>query len=157
MFGHQWIPQECNPYVVLGKPTGICNFKVKDLVNWTNREWRRPLVNQLFPMELAQKIFSIHIARDKIKDECYWSFSNNGKYTVKLGYFVAAKALFGELEENIRDRVWKKIWSLKLPPKFALFLWKVVHRILPVKVALGRRSLVDNTSCPVCGEDSETI
>lgn len=64
---------------------------------------------------------------------------------------------FGSLEDSNKDKIWKKNWSLKLPPKFALFLWKVVHRILPVMVVLGKRFKVEDVRCPVCEKDLETI
>lgn len=31
---------------------------------------------------------------------------------------------------------WKKIWNLNIPPKWALFLWKILHRILSVRAEL---------------------
>lgn len=53
VFGHQWIAQDCNPYLVRGKPSGICNFKVKDLFDGSTGEWWRSLVNQLFPLRFG--------------------------------------------------------------------------------------------------------
>lgn len=56
-----------------------------------------------------------------------------------------------------RNRFWKRIWGLGLPPKLALFLWKVVLRILPVRVVLYRREMALTISCPMCGNSNETI
>lgn len=44
-----------------------------------------------------------------------------------------------------------------MPPKFAFFLRKVVHRILPVREALGRRGLVGDVVCPVCRLEGESL
>lgn len=55
-FGHQWIPHGTNPYILHGQPSGICNFKVRDLIDWTNRSWRQPLLNQLFPTDVVRKL-----------------------------------------------------------------------------------------------------
>lgn len=43
------------------------------------------------------------------------------------------------------------MWGLNLPPKFALFIWKVIHRILPVREVLVRKGMVEDVLCPVCG------
>lgn len=57
VFGNPWIPHAQNPYIVKGKPLGVCNFKVKDLIDWSSLSWRRPIANQLFPKELVQEFF----------------------------------------------------------------------------------------------------
>lgn len=44
-----------------------------------------------------------------------------------------------------------------MPPKFALFLRKVVHRILPVREALGHKGLVGDVVCPVCRLEGESL
>ncbi|KAI8558271.1 hypothetical protein RHMOL_Rhmol04G0077800 [Rhododendron molle] len=47
--------------------------------------------------------------------------------------------------------------GLNLPTKFALFIWKVLHRILPVRQVLIRRGIGMNALCPVCGLEEESI
>lgn len=53
--------------------------------------------------------------------------------------------------------IWKKLWGLNLPPKFALFSWKVIHRILPVREVLVRRGMAEDVLCPVCGLGRESL
>lgn len=50
-----------------------------------------------------------------------------------------------------------KIWGLNMPPKVTLFLWRLVHGILPVRVVLARRGMVDDNTCQVCGVASESV
>lgn len=49
------------------------------------------------------------------------------------------------------------MWGLNLPPKFALFIWKVIHRILPVREVLVRKGMVEDVLCPVCGLGRESL
>lgn len=44
-----------------------------------------------------------------------------------------------------------------MPPKFQLFIWKVLHRILAVKDALLGRKISVDPVCPLCGRELETI
>lgn len=44
-----------------------------------------------------------------------------------------------------------------MPPKFLLFVWKVIHQILAVKDTLLRRNIMVDPLCPLCGQDVETI
>lgn len=52
-------------------PVGINNFKLKDLVDWERMEWRKLLLDVLFPKEVVSKIMAIHIPRVKGIDEVY--------------------------------------------------------------------------------------
>lgn len=114
VFGHQWIPKACNPYLQNGRPMGVCNFKVSNLIDWQRFRRRRPLIRQLFPSALHQKIFVIHISRRRMEDEFYWMFARDGKFSVKLAYFVAGRESFDSFVDNGRGVIWKKIWSLNL-------------------------------------------
>lgn len=53
--------------------------------------------------------------------------------------------------------LWSKLWAFNLPPKYGLFIWKVLHGILAVKDGLRRRNLSNDVSCSLCGEMAETI
>lgn len=52
---------------------------------------------------------------------------------------------------------WGKVWALGFPPKFMLFIWKVVHGILAVKDVLRRRSMDIDLECPLCKTEVETL
>ena len=53
--------------------------------------------------------------------------------------------------------LWPQLWASKLPAKYALFIWKVLHRILPVKDALFRRQIDIDARCPRCQQQGESI
>ncbi|KAI8523437.1 hypothetical protein RHMOL_Rhmol13G0073600 [Rhododendron molle] len=106
-----------------------------EIVNSKDRfSWRKPLLGVLFPSEVLPNILSIHVPKDRKRDELLWEHTSNGQYTVKSGFFSAYVSSLGALSiSGGYFEGWRKLWSLKLPPKLALFFWRVLHRILPVK------------------------
>ena len=52
---------------------------------------------------------------------------------------------------------WNKLWSIQVPQKIKLFMWKTCSNILPICTKLFYRKIISNFSCPVCGEEAETI
>ncbi|XP_074347208.1 uncharacterized protein LOC141686043 [Apium graveolens] len=53
-------------------------------------------------------------------------------------------------------RFWKRLWNLKVPPKFKHFLWRAIIDCLPTKVSLGMNHVNINELCLMCNDDSET-
>ena len=52
----------------------------------------------------------------------------------------------------------KLAWNKLIPRKINVFIWRVIHVPLPVRVALDNRGIdLDKTLCPRCNEDSETL
>lgn len=53
--------------------------------------------------------------------------------------------------------LWSSLWKSKLHQRLKLFLWRVLSNVLPTKEALNIRILMDNLSCGVCGEGTESL
>lgn len=159
VFHDEWIPKIATPLKGSPLSVGLPTFKVSDLFDAQCREWRQPLLNVLFPMEVVGAIKSIYILVQEVEDELVWEHTKNGKFSVKSAYLFRFEAQFGELvrQEGQRFQLWDKVWGLGLPPKFLLFVWNVIHRILAVKDALRRRNVIVDPICPLCGLDEETI
>lgn len=151
MFKHQWIPKVSNPYVESAGPVDVLDFRVADLIDEVNFEWRKPLLEVLFPGEIIPRILAIHIPRVTRQDELIWRLSKNGEFSVKCANFEALRMHTGCDGVGRGDEVWRKVWGLNLPPKLALFLWKVLHKIIPTKVVLFRRGMAGDMVCLVCG------
>ncbi|KAI8523439.1 hypothetical protein RHMOL_Rhmol13G0073600 [Rhododendron molle] len=61
-----------------------------EIVNSKDRfSWRKPLLGVLFPSEVLPNILSIHVPKDRKRDELLWEHTSNGQYTVKSGFFSA--------------------------------------------------------------------
>jgi ribonuclease HI len=66
----------------------------------------------------------------------------------------------GEAESSNNEgtsMVWKQIWKLKLPNVDKKNLWRACHEILPTRVNLKRRKIVEDSTCPLCGLEDETV
>jgi hypothetical protein len=53
--------------------------------------------------------------------------------------------------------VWKTIWALEVPNPVKIFLWKACHDLLPTRVNLYHKRVVEDKSCPCCTREEETI
>ena len=77
------------------------------------------------------------------------------------GPFSTAKAkkvlLQSSLGTNQNTSKWAIIWGLKIPPKFSIFLWKIVWGILPTNHFLHCRIQNVDPHCIWCGEANETV
>jgi ribonuclease HI len=55
------------------------------------------------------------------------------------------------------NMIWQDIWKLKLPNKEKIFLWRACHEILPTRVNLRRRKIIDVSLCPICEAADEIV
>ncbi|GFY88633.1 hypothetical protein Acr_06g0005730 [Actinidia rufa] len=105
----------------------------------------------LFPHNIVPHILAIHIPNSDIERSMYRARSKDGEFTVKVAYFLALFANLADLATSPSRTfpLWNRLWALKFPTKFSLFNWKLLHRILAVKVNLLRRNIDTNSSCPL--------
>lgn len=82
----------------------------------------------------------------------FWGHTRNWVFLVKSAYFQAIYAKHSGVVGIVPF-----LCGLNLPPKFALFLWKIIHYILAVNDGLRRRNIVLDTHCLLCGGDPKTI
>ncbi|MBA0789241.1 hypothetical protein Gotri_025232 [Gossypium trilobum] len=59
--------------------------------------------------------------------------------------------------QTIYKKIYKQLWSLNLPSKVKVTIWRLSWNYLPTKVNLQHRKLAANTSCPRCGQRAETM
>ncbi|KAF5941412.1 hypothetical protein HYC85_019054 [Camellia sinensis] len=131
---------------MVGRRVGQCfsSFKVEHLIDFQNRA--------LFLVQMAEHISNIHLPLEEREDQLVWKLTKDGRYAVKSGYYkvVSQKLVISPIREHNRRDVWKRLCKLNIPPKWALFIWKLLHRILPVRVILRSRSLETSVCCPRC-------
>ncbi|WRX13676.1 Reverse transcriptase zinc-binding domain - like 4 [Theobroma cacao] len=112
-------------------------------------------------MELlnTQQILSIPLSIRQIPDCQVWFDTKNGSYTVKSGY-----KFLGSTLDNVTNTsssvqgnwLWKKLWHCAVPRKTMLFMWKVIHDILPTRSELIKRGVNIELMCPLCEIEVET-
>jgi hypothetical protein len=61
------------------------------------------------------------------------------------------------LGANNHVEVWKTIWGLSAPPVLKNFCWKVCNNLLPTKVNLQTKKIIEVSSCPFCNAKPTTI
>jgi hypothetical protein len=74
-----------------------------------------------------------------------------GEFEVKNAYIIARQQRGGEIEEDGSFHAfWKRLWSLHMPEKIKIFIWRVCKGILPTKVALSSRGMEVSKRCASC-------
>lgn len=92
------------------------------------------------------------MSRMGLDDKLVWIAANNGQYSSKYGYKVLGKNHVED--ELIHARIpilpWDNFWKLKVPHKYLLFGWKVLHDAIPVADTLRKYHILVESKC-LCG------
>ena len=62
----------------------------------------------------------------------------------------------GILKGEDQKTFWRRLWSLTAPNKIKPFAWQVCRNIIPTKVSLCHRQVIDDDMCEACGLRKET-
>lgn len=118
----------------------------------SNVFWKRSLrssdEDDLLSMENIIKGISLSSPPDKF----IWSLSKD-PYSVKEG----TKRFYDfSISEHMN---WNFIWSIKVPAKITIFLWKLHSKVLPTKSFLSDRlgSFLGSSLCSLCKSHNETL
>ena len=135
---------------------------VSSLIDPVSNWWNVELVRALFfPFE-AEVILKIPLCHNLLEDNFIWIGNKRGVFTFKSAYFIAAKVLgsmdMGEYSSGDPfAQIWKKVWSLKLPPKIRIFSWRACVNGLPVRSKMATKGILTSCICPVCDEETENL
>ncbi|CAL1377510.1 unnamed protein product [Linum trigynum] len=155
-----WIPQQhplhpvYNPCVV---PDGE-GLKVEEVIQQGEGRWDDKKLSQWFDPVTCKAIKTIPLSRQNIEDKLIWHPTSDGIFTVKSSYYVAVNL-------DRQNGRWRALasWMDKpeleadIPPKLRVFVWQVLHRILPTTEALREKKVDVVPRCPVCWEALETL
>ena len=59
--------------------------------------------------------------------------------------------------QDLSTQLWKKVWHVKGTPVVRVFLWKACSNILPIKINLNKRGIVEDSLCPICKQEDESV
>ena len=111
----------------------------------------------------AAAILKTPLSRRQVQDRLVWKFRRDGKFTMKSGYYVACR-LYDDTngrEESSEQRhdhnIWKQLWQLHVPSKIKVFGWRACLNILPSKVNLVRRHVLQEDKWEICQRCSKSI
>ena len=105
---------------------------VADLISQENN-WDQRKVRQWFMDEDAAEILRIPLSRRPRMDEVIWHFDKKGQYSVKSGYQLALKIKNPDKPSCSSKGLhhWNLLWTLQLPEKIKIFMWRASHNLLP--------------------------
>ena len=50
----------------------------------------------------------------------------------------------------VRKGIWSALWKLRIPNKIKVFGWRACNEILPTKLNLSKRRIIEDAMCPIC-------
>lgn len=134
---------------------------VAELIDQSNQRWDMGKIRENFELRDAVPVLQTPISMFPRPDVLIWPYTKDGGYSVKSRYAEIKKKEMNFLDcpstsDNSSQGLWKRIWSIKVPQKIKMFMWKISHNILPVKENLWRRRIARSGNCPICNEEAES-
>lgn len=120
--------------------------------------WNADLVSQAFLPYEVDAILRTLISGGMGSDSRYWAWDVKGKYMVASGYKAywmsayASPDLVASSSVNQFAIWWSRVWSLNVPPKVRIFLWKVTLDFLATEGNLFRHHVPVCNMCFICGK-----
>ncbi|KAK9997370.1 hypothetical protein SO802_022056 [Lithocarpus litseifolius] len=134
--------------------------KVSSLIDCERHCWNQEVIDTNFLPHEAAIIKAIPLSYSDYADVLFWPLNNDGAYSVKSGYHLSLDLELNEQPKasdlsNVK-RLWKGIWSLKVPNRVKTLIWQAGSNSLPLKSNLRKRKIPINDKCSNCGLESET-
>ena len=126
------------------------NATISTLINAGTRQWNEKLIDGIFLHEEAALIKKIPLGRAESANVLMWPYSPDGRYSCKSGNKFLKEAADLELSSRNTEadtKLWKGIWSLRIPNKVKKLLWRACRNALPTKANLVRRTIIDDPLC----------
>lgn len=111
-------------------PLTFYPMHVADLINPLTYNWNQQVIDATFWPIDRERILSIPIGAITSDDRLVWHYAKDGTYSVKSAYQLAFAAKGREVDEGMgtvsgeQGVKWDDIWSLEVPPKIRLFVWR---------------------------------
>ena len=101
---------------------------------------------------LSHLVQDIQLKKDT-KDKCKWRLDEGGTFTVKgLRDMVDSKIL------DTTGSTFETSWCKLTPKKVCIFVWRLYHRRIPVRVVLDNMGIdLHSVLCPCCDESIESL
>jgi ribonuclease HI len=160
IWGDRWLPNTQTHTI----QSLVCvldgEAKVYALFNHAVNWWNVPLVESIFPKDVAALICGMVVSPRSQVDKVIWAGTKNGCFSVKSAYHLEverrARACGSCSSGPASHPMWKTIWKLGVPKSTQLFLWRGCNDILPSREKLYHRKVVPDPLCQLCGVEVET-
>lgn len=145
--------QVATPTPTVPRGANTC-LKVRDLVSEETNQWNRSLLAATFTQSIVKDILRCKRWDLNSRDRLKWKENKNQVFLVRIAYQVALrlnKPPTGEHSLDAQEQyMWKKVWSLNIPPKVRTFMWRACLDILPTKANLAQQKVRIDTRCSLC-------
>ncbi|KAM6546616.1 hypothetical protein CsatB_027352 [Cannabis sativa] len=145
---------EANPFIETSHPS-LEGRLVNSLMKVDKIEWDSEVISDVLNDRDQALVWKIPLSEASSTDDWFWLKDSKGMFTVKSAYRLQ-HGQSGQLSHNFSSDLWKKLWTLNLPPKVLNFLWRVCTNCLPTKFMLSTKHVQISTSCPLCSAAPET-
>ena len=144
-------------------PTAVPNPPqlVSELINHAEASWDWDKLNQVFSPVDVDTIAGIPICTRQQDDFWAWHPEKRGLFTVRSAYFLllnrrdqvddALRSIPGRSDRKAEANEWKSLWSVRVPSKISIFLWRLARQSLPVGEVLHHRNMAQSSACFFCG------
>ncbi|KAA3475598.1 reverse transcriptase [Gossypium australe] len=129
---------------------------VADLIDDEKSEWKTELVERTFTADIAEKILQIPLAKNLGVDMQIW----RGELSVRSAYKILQNAKMDPSDLLLQmdlQKIYKKLWNLKLPSKLLITVWRASWNYLPTLVNFRTKRIAASSICPRCGSGEEDI
>lgn len=158
-----WIPNSPTRLAITRHDNQLLS-KVADLIDPISGNWDEHLVRlTLWPVDV-ERVLQIPLPNFNLEDFVAWELTKSGTFSVRSAYHAewsanyAGRSTIVDGQGSAHDcRIWKIMWSLKVPAKIKIFIWKSLHGALPCKAVLADRHIKTSAQCPMCLNGAEDI
>ncbi|KAL6180620.1 hypothetical protein ACLB2K_047281 [Fragaria x ananassa] len=135
---------------------------VSKLINPITRNWDVHKLSMFFSPADIELILAIPLSNKMVQDRPIWHFLKKGTFTTNSAYFVARDI---HLEVVLAPpppidpfgKLWKEIWSAKVPSKVGIHIWRSCAGILPTREGLQQKVYEGEMGCLMCQHHIENV
>ncbi|KAL1143456.1 hypothetical protein V6Z11_A11G161800 [Gossypium hirsutum] len=159
IWNNSWLPGYENNRISIQKimPNWM---NMNQLIEAETNTWDKELIHKIVDEGTTKRILSIPISGANTNDMVVWKYEGSGEYTVKSAYPVLSTEVLQNHSstspntDGYRD-FYKSLWSLNIPAKIKIHIWRLINNLLPHFCNLARRSLRVDVVCSLCKVDQE--
>ena len=156
----RWIPNYPSNKVLHPVAEEVKEQVVSELIDPDLHCWRPDFIMENFQRDDANAICKIPLSQRRVADSVVWMHTKNEASSVQSGYHIARKMMttenWAESSRSAKGQLtWKALWRLKVPSKLKVFGWRACHQILPTRVSLAKRKILDDDKCHCCKRITE--
>ncbi|CAN6555410.1 unnamed protein product [Malus baccata var. baccata] len=159
----KWLPS-----IPSGRPSPLGtvqvsrNLRVNSLICTESGDWEVDFLKPFVMEEEIKAILEIPLGDPTLKYRLVWPFEKNRAYSVKSGYHWALSMTHIHRNVNphrsdmIPTQLWKCMWSLEVPQKIRVFMWKSLHAAVATMANLFFRRSSLSPMCLLCNSTEES-